>query len=83
MKTLNLVFGAVLISLSIMSCDKDDDKPLISCDKQVVISAEEYNTGPNHALTIHNLVLDGACLKINFSSGGCNGDSWELGVETD
>ena len=75
MKTLNLILGIIIISLS--SCDKGDDNS-INCDKQVIISAAEYNTAPNDPLTINTLELNGDCLKINFSSTGCTGDTWEL-----
>ncbi len=77
MKTLNLILGIIIIFTSLSSCDKDDDNS-INCDKQVIISAAEYNTAPNDPLTINTLELNGDCLKINFSSTGCTGDTWEL-----
>ncbi len=77
MKTLNLILGIIIIFTSLSSCDKGDDNS-INCDKQVIISAAEYNTAPNDPLTINTLELNGDCLKINFSSTGCTGDTWEL-----
>ncbi len=77
MKTFNLILGTILICFSLTSCDKDDNNST-NCDKQVVVSADEYNTAPNDQLTINTLELNGDCLKINFSSGGCSGDTWEL-----
>ena len=66
MKTLNLILGIIIICFSLSSCDKDDDNS-ISCDKQVIVSADEYNTAPNDQLTINTIELNGDCLKINFS----------------
>ena len=76
MKTLVSAIGIILIVLSFASCEKDDNS--INCDSEVVISADEYSTAPDDELTINNLELNGDCLSINFSSGGCSGDSWEL-----
>ncbi len=76
MKTLSLVLGTIFVCLSFTSCEKDDNT--ISCDKQVVISADEYQSAPNDHLTINSLELNKDCLTINFSSGGCSGDTWEL-----
>lgn len=78
MKTLNLLLGTIFFSLLLTSCDKDDDNNFIACDKQVVISADEYNTAPSDHLTVTSLEIDGDCLKIKFGSGGCSGDTWEL-----
>ena len=55
MKILNLILGVILICLSLTSCYKDNYNNPINCDQKVVISAEEYNTAPNHQLTINNL----------------------------
>ncbi len=69
----------VLIGITIISCS-DDDNNLNSnnCDLETLISAELYESSPSDQLTIHNIEIDGSCLKIDFSSGGCDGDSWEL-----
>jgi len=73
LKFLVVVFAVVMIS----SCKKDNDAD-INCGNQVVISAGEYETAPNDQLTINNLEINEGCLTINFSSGGCSGDTWEL-----
>jgi hypothetical protein len=72
LKFLVVVFAVVMIS----SCKKDNDD--INCGNQVVISADEYETAPSHQLTINNLEINEGCLTINFSSGGCSGDTWKL-----
>ena len=67
----------VLLVAIFSSCTKENDAE-VNCGSQVVISTDEYNTAPNGQLTIDNLELNGDCLTINFSSGGCSGDTWEL-----
>ena len=72
-KILILVLTVAVFS----SCTKENDAE-VNCGSQVVISADKYITAPNDQLTINNLELNGDCLTINFSSGGCSGDTWEL-----
>jgi len=62
-----------LIGLAILSCSKS-----VNCDFETLISTEEYTNAPSDKLTINRLVINDNCLKINFSSSGCNGDTWEV-----
>ncbi len=74
MKKIVIILGVLLFS-----CSSDDDEAVIhNCDNTTVISAELYENAPSDSLEIHTLDIDGDCLKINFDSGGCNGESWEL-----
>lgn len=69
----------ILVGLAVLSCSKDDDKENpIKCDLETLISTEQYTTAPSDQLTINSLSINDNCLKINFSSSGCNGDTWEL-----
>lgn len=77
MKTFNLMLGAVL-SIFLLSCDNDGDNNYLRCDQQVRIDLEEYNSSPNHQLTINKIELNNNCLKIIFSSSGCSGNTWEV-----
>lgn len=67
----------ILIGLSNLSCANDDDNEN-NCDFETVISADQFVNAPADQLTINSLEINDNCLKINFSSGGCNGDTWEL-----
>jgi hypothetical protein len=78
MRTLKLILGTVVICISLTSCDSDNNDIPFSCEKQVVISAHEYNTAPNDQLEVHTLEINEDCLKIIYSSSGCNGDTWLL-----
>ncbi len=78
MKTSALIFGTFLFCISFISCEKDDDNNSIDYDQEVIISALLYITAPSDFLTINNTILTGDYLKVNFSSGGCSGESWEV-----
>jgi len=71
----------VLFCLFVLfACDKDDnhDGNPTNCDLITIISSELYASAPNDELTINSLEINEDCLKINFSSSGCSGDSWLL-----
>ena len=78
MRTLKLFLGTVIICITLTTCDRDNDEFSFNCKEQVIISAHEYDTAPNDQLDINKLELYEDCLKINFSSSGCNGDTWDL-----
>lgn len=68
-----------LIGLAILSCSKNDNnKNSVNCDFETAINTEQYVNAPSDQLTINSLVINDNCLKINFSSGGCNGNTWKL-----
>lgn len=71
----NILIGIVVI-LGITACHKGDDSS--KCDQITIVSAEEYKNAPNDGLTINSLEINGDCLKINFSSSGCDLSNWEL-----
>ena len=50
----------------------------ITRDFTTLISSEEYLNAPSDQLTINSLEITENCLKINFGSSGCSGDTWEL-----
>lgn len=66
-----------IIGIIIFNCD-DNDKRSNPCDANTLISATDYENAPSDQLAINSLEINGNCLKINFSSGGCDGNSWEL-----
>lgn len=65
-----------IAGLLFASCDKETDNLSAVCDQSVIISSDKYTDAPNDALTIVSTELNGDCLKINFASGGCSGNSW-------
>ena len=69
----------ILIGIAFFGCSSDDDNGnQNNCDSGTIISAEQYSNAPADQLEINNLTINDNCLKINFSSGGCDGNTWEL-----
>ncbi len=64
------------MGIAIFSCSNDDDKNQNNCDFNTLISSEQFKNSPSDQLDINNLEINNDCLKINFSSGGCSGDTW-------
>lgn len=72
----NILVGLVVI-FGIVACHNDDDNRT-NCDQITIVNAKEYKNAPNHLLTINSLEINDDCLKVNFSSSGCDGHSWEI-----
>ena len=69
----------LIISLGILACKMNSvNNNSNSCDQTTIISSEQYKNEPSDQLTINSLELNKNCLKINFSSSGCSGDTWDL-----
>lgn len=83
-KQILLIISLALLSILYSNCDKDDTskedpKPNnSSCDASVVIDTDLYDSANSDQITINNYEVQDDCLKINFSSGGCDGNSWQL-----
>lgn len=80
MKKKSLIILAVILSTLLFSCVKENNSNSCNytCDQQTIISADLYNTDPTDNVTINSLSVVDDCLRIIFSAGGCNGDTWEL-----
>ena len=77
MKKILLVIFSITIGLSSCNNDNDNENPN-NCDIETIISAEQYTNAPSDQLTINSLKIENNCLKINFSSSGCSGNTWEI-----
>ena len=66
-----------VVLLNLFACDNETNNINI-CEQVTIVSSELYENAPNHLLTINSLEINENCLKINFSSSGCDGDTWDL-----
>ena len=68
-----------ILSFWISACDDHAESDCFSaCSLSVIISAEEYQNAPDDGLEILSVHIEGDCLIIQFESGGCDGNSWEV-----
>ena len=83
-----LLIALVLISLVLIHCDKDNttaevpnSEPISTiCDTLVIVNEQNFNAANSEQLSINSYEIDEHCLKINFSSSGCDGSSWKLNL---
>jgi hypothetical protein len=68
----------VFVFLLVISACSSDDNTTSNCDQITIIDSNQYKNSPNDQLTINSLEINDNCLKINFGSGGCSGDTWVL-----
>jgi hypothetical protein len=78
MKAIKLIFVTVIIGMSFITCDNENDNQPSNCEQAVIISADLYKNAPNDQLTINKVEIVGDCLKISFAASGCSGKSWEV-----
>ncbi|MEB2773710.1 hypothetical protein SYJ56_00230 [Algoriphagus sp. D3-2-R+10] len=63
----------------LLSCADGDVNPTLSLSElKVLIDEDAYNSAPTDNLVINSLDIKGDFLTINFSAGGCDGNSWEI-----
>jgi len=61
------------------SCNEDDDiieEDVPFCNSTVIIDSEEFENTSTDEVTINSVAIENDCLTVNFSAGGCNGDTW-------
>ena len=64
-----------LLAISTFSCSNESTQPTNN-GSMVVISQEQFLNAPTDPLIINSLEIIDDNIKINFSSSGCNGDTW-------
>lgn len=74
----NIFLLLLTLSLFAFSCGDDEFDQQVNCDQVTEISAELYENAPNDNLTINAIEVEGDCLNINFSAGGCDGSTWKI-----
>ena len=70
----------ILTLMHILSCNSEEDNSTIenNCDfTSEIIFEEGFNTISTSNYGIIDVVLNGDCLEITFSSSGCGTDLWE------
>ncbi|MEB3347241.1 hypothetical protein U6A24_17330 [Aquimarina gracilis] len=71
------IISLFCVVFMVTSCSNDDDVNT-NCDQLVEVSGEQFKNAPNDQHFINSVAINGDCLNISFSSGGCDGDSWEI-----
>lgn len=60
------------------ACQKERDSSPACQELEVLVDETAFLNAPDDPSTIDNVRISGDCLTIHFSSGGCDGSSWEL-----
>lgn len=66
---------ALILSLVFISCDFNDDYTFTG---SIIIDSQGYNNTNISAVAIDSLSLSGDSLTVFYSSGGCDGSTWEV-----
>lgn len=67
------------VSIGMITCQKDDDSENTGpCDKRVIENKALFDNTETGKYKIKSAVVSGDCLEMEISSGGCDGNSWEM-----
>lgn len=73
------IYLLVLLSILLGGCEKSEPTPLFSaCDQKAVVDEGLYESGPSDRVDIHDVEIEGDCLRIKFGASGCSGESWKV-----
>jgi len=78
MKNLSFILIAFFAIGIFTACDEEIEVELLTCEQQTIIDASQYQTATSDAASIDSLEITGNCLSITFSSGGCDGETWQV-----
>lgn len=79
-------FYFIFILMVFASCNKneqnEDDQNALAeyCKVKGKVDESLFSAAPKDYLVINGVEINGDCMTINFSSGGCNGDSWQISL---
>ncbi|MEM6524498.1 MAG: hypothetical protein AAGF85_08490 [Bacteroidota bacterium] len=77
MKTLLfIILTSFLISFS--ACNSEEVVYSINCDDAITPDNDRFNNAVTDFFTLLNVTLEGDCLKVEYSSSGCSGNSWVM-----
>ncbi|MEM1257609.1 MAG: hypothetical protein AAGC45_02960 [Bacteroidota bacterium] len=78
MKSYAVILLLLLTSIT-TSCNSDDNDPISEvCDFLGVVDDNQINTVNPQTYVIQSVEVTGSCLQVELSSGGCDGNSWEV-----
>jgi len=71
---------AVGCGRTIQASDENGEEPqtVSTCGKDVIVDATQFENAPNDQVAIVDLKIEGNCLKIKFTSSGCDGSKWKV-----
>lgn len=77
----NLMILLLIISISFISCDNDDEQTNINetnCGQFAIVDNDLFESEPNANFQILSAAINNDCLELNVSSGGCSGETWTV-----
>lgn len=66
----------VLMTLSLAACDDEENVIATTCDNLVVIDNDRFQNDASAFFTLIDVSIEGDCMTLEYSSSGCDGNSW-------
>ncbi len=68
----------IVVPFLLLGCKANDFDLSEGCVVLAQADSGLFSNGPNDNHVINNVQIDGDCMFIEFSAGGCSGDSWAV-----
>ena len=68
----------IVVPFLLLGCKANDFDLSEGCVVLAQADSGLFSNGPNDNHVINNVQIDGDCMFIEFSAGGCSGDSWKV-----
>ena len=68
----------IVVPFLLLGCKANDFDLSEGCVVMAQADSGLFSNGPNDNHVVNNVQIDGDCMFIEFSAGGCSGDSWEV-----
>ncbi len=73
----------LLFALSCKTETEDDSSLYAKCDQTTLINQSGYPSATIGNANISQAAISGNCLRLAYSSSGCDGSSWQVSLITD
>ena len=68
----------IVVPFLLLGCKANDFDLSEGCVVLAQADSDLFSNGPNDNHLVNNVQIDGDCMFIEFSAGGCSGDSWAI-----
>ncbi|MEM9297048.1 MAG: hypothetical protein AAGA64_01565 [Bacteroidota bacterium] len=63
---------------SITGCNDDENVSQTTCDDVVILDSDRFKDAITDFFTLIDVTIEGDCMTVEYSSSGCDGNSWVM-----
>ncbi|MGD1959517.1 MAG: hypothetical protein ACFB2Y_11715 [Fulvivirga sp.] len=63
---------------SVTGCNDDENPFQTTCDEVVILDSDRFKNAITDFFTLIDVTIEGDCMTVEYSSSGCDGNSWVM-----